>query len=132
MKGLIVTTIFKDCYRVGKLSADKSRPPPMVVKLCSPLFIRLTILRSKAVGFVAPPESDQHLGTKKSTMVETLTNDAFKLLRSLASDSKVAKVWTSDRRSGKYPGREYPGGEYPGMEHVAVVDLMGFTLPDHG
>jgi hypothetical protein len=106
----MVTTIFKDCYSVGKLSADKSRPPPMVVKLAVPLYIRLSILRSKAVGFDVPPESDQHLGTKKSTMVETLTNDAFKLLRSLASDSKVAKVWTIDRRSGEYPGREYPGG----------------------
>jgi hypothetical protein len=90
-----VSTTIEDCYRVGKPTADKTRPPPVVVKLCSPT-LRLTILRNKKTGLAPPPEADQRIGIKKFTIVEDLTSDAFKLLKGLAGDSRVAKAWTID------------------------------------
>jgi hypothetical protein len=94
VKGSISTTI-EDCYRAGKPTADKSRPPPVVVKLCSPS-LRLAVLRNKKAGLAPPPETDLRIGIKKFTIVEDLTGDNFKMLRSLAGDPRVAKAWSID------------------------------------
>jgi hypothetical protein len=95
IKGANVANVIETCYRAGKASSDKARPPPVVVKLCSPS-LRLTILRNKKTGMAPPSEADQRLGIKRFTVVEDLTGDSFKLLRTLAGDSRVEKVWTID------------------------------------
>jgi hypothetical protein len=95
VKGTSISNIIDSCYRAGKPSTDKSRPPPVVVKLVSSS-LRLAILRNKKEGLASPPEADQRAGIKKYTVVEDLTGDTFKCLRALASDTRVAKVWSID------------------------------------
>jgi hypothetical protein len=95
IKGTNASNVIESCYRAGKPSSDKSRPPPVVVKLCSQA-LRLAILQNKKDGLVPPSEADQRAGIKRYTVAEDLTGDTFKCLRALSADPRVAKVWTID------------------------------------
>jgi hypothetical protein len=89
------SSVIEECYRVGKASSDKSKPPPVVIKLCSKQ-IRLTIMRTKKTGMPAPSAADIALGIKRHVIVEDLTRDSLKLLKALAADERVSKAWTID------------------------------------
>jgi hypothetical protein len=95
IKGATASNTIEDCYRLGKASTDKARPPPLVIKLTSPS-LRLTILRNKKSGLAPPSEADQRIGIKRFTIVEAPTSDTFKMLKSLSADSRIAKVWSID------------------------------------
>jgi hypothetical protein len=95
IKGTNASNVIETCYRAGKPSTDKARPPPVVVKLCSQA-LRLAILRNKKDGLSPPSEADQRAGIKRYSVAEDLTGDTFKCLRALSADPRVAKVWTID------------------------------------
>jgi hypothetical protein len=88
-----ITNSLEQCYRVGKATADKSRPPPVLIRLTSHS-LKLAILRNKKTAMPQVADSDQRLGIKKYTILEDVTGDTFKMLKTLAADSRVAKVWT--------------------------------------
>ncbi len=52
------------CNRAGRASSDKSKPPPVVIKLCSKQ-IRLAILRNKKASVPAPSTADSACGIKR-------------------------------------------------------------------
>jgi hypothetical protein len=85
----------EECYRAGRASLDKSKPPPVVIKLCSKQ-IRLAILRNKKAGMPAPSMADSACGIKRFTIVEDLTRDSLKTLKNLAADERVGKAWSMD------------------------------------
>jgi hypothetical protein len=88
-------SIIEDCYRVGRPGADRSKPPPVVIRFCSKQ-IRLTILRFKKAAMPAPPAADIAAGIKRYIVVEDLTRDSHRMLKSLGEDARVDKVWTID------------------------------------
>lgn len=83
----------EQCFRVGKVMTDKSRPPPIIVRLTSHA-LKLALLRNKKLATPPVSDSDQRLGIKKYAIVENVTGDTSRLLRTLAADSRVSKVWT--------------------------------------
>ncbi len=88
-------SVIEECYRAGRPSSDKSKPPPIVLKLCSKQ-IRLIILRNKKSGMPAPSAADTAIGIKRHVIVEDLTRDSLRLLKNLAADERVGKVWSID------------------------------------
>jgi hypothetical protein len=46
-------SVIEECYRGGKASSDKSKPSPVVIKLCSKQF-HLSIMCNKKAGMPAP------------------------------------------------------------------------------
>jgi hypothetical protein len=59
-KGALPTcaAIIDECYRVGKVGPDKSKPPPVMIKFCSSQ-IRLAILKFKEA--MMPPPGGRYL-----------------------------------------------------------------------
>jgi hypothetical protein len=88
-------SVIEECYRAGKASSDKSKPPPVVIKFCSKQ-IRLTIMRNKKAGMPAPSAADISAGIKRYVIVEDLTRDTLRALKGLAADERVGKAWSID------------------------------------
>lgn len=89
------SSVVEECFRVGRAGPDKSKPPPVVVKFCTKQ-IRLTVMRNKKAGMPAPSAVDIANGIKRYVIVEDLTKDSLKMLKSLAADERVGKVWSID------------------------------------
>jgi hypothetical protein len=89
------SSVVEECYRVGKAGPDRSKPPPVVIKFCNKA-IRLTVMRNKKTGMPTPSASDAAAGIKCYVIVEDLTKDSHRLLKSLAADERISKVWSRD------------------------------------
>jgi hypothetical protein len=88
-----MANVVEQCFRIGKATADKSRPPPVIVRLSSHS-LKIALLRNKKQATPHVTDSDQRLGISRYTIVENVTGDTARLLRSLSADARVSKVWT--------------------------------------
>ncbi len=124
VKGANVSNVIKSCYRAGKASLDKVRPPPSVVKLCS-ASLRLTIMRNKKTGMAPPPETDKSLGIKHFTVVEDLTGDSF-------GPWLVTLVWTKCVLSTATSASPSPGTlrQPSGGSNWCMTPLTKLSLPN--
>jgi hypothetical protein len=64
VKGISAPNVIESCYWASEPTSDKTRLPPVVVKLNSPA-LPLAILRNKEEVLTPPPEADQHAGIKR-------------------------------------------------------------------
>ncbi len=67
----------------------------MVIKFCTKR-IRLAILKFKKAAMPAPPAADTSTGIRRFILVEDLTRDTHRMLKSLLDDERVDKAWTID------------------------------------
>lgn len=79
-------------FRAGRATAG-SPPPPIIVVLSS-LTIRQAIFYYKAKNLPSPNPSERTDGGKKFLIVEDLTRDVHRLLKSMQGDERIARAWT--------------------------------------
>jgi hypothetical protein len=90
----LTNTIVK-AFRTSKLSPSQPSTPPIIITLISSN-IKIAIMTNKKGNIPIPSPTDRANGSKRISLNEDLTADAFSLLKSMREDKRVARVWSVD------------------------------------